>query len=497
MLFLLVSVAIMAHGCSRTEYRLQADLEAYDVIAERNVYPDWSTTDYSIEIDPRSRYFDVYDPDRAPMPPDDPLSHQYMRAVDGKHGWTHWHDNGDRIELENPAWREALGQYVDLADDGSVQLDVDSAVRLAYIHSPSHQSQLETLYLSALDVTGERFRLETQFLGGSDATYVHNGSLVPAGLSYDPGSGKFVVTSPVDVDGREINRLTVGRPAGGNPTLQARRRFATAGELLVGFANSFVFEFTGGDANLSASLANFSLIQPLLRGAGRDIALEQLTFDERTLLANLRAYGQFRQGFYTQVAIGELGVTGPQRGGRGTNLTSFSGQGGVGGYLGLLQQLQQIRNTEDNLSLQLRTLARLEALLDVDLIDLVQVDQFRQNIENERSNLLQRRNSLQLALDRFKTTTLGLPPNLAIELDDSLIRQFQLIPREATAIQSAIVEQQGRVANLPDDASVEIIDQMLSDVSLLVEPGSPTIRLRTGRPCSHGRGDADARANND
>ena len=44
---------------------------------------------------------------------------------------------------------------------------------------------------------------------------------------------------------------------------------------------------------------------------------EQLTFDERTLLANLRAYAQFRQGFYTQVVIGELGVSGPQRAGRG------------------------------------------------------------------------------------------------------------------------------------------------------------------------------------
>ena len=31
----------------------------------------------------------------------------------------------------------------------------------------------------------------------------------------------------------------------------------------------------------------------------------------RVLLANLRAYQQYRQGFYTQVAIGELGVSTP------------------------------------------------------------------------------------------------------------------------------------------------------------------------------------------
>ncbi len=84
---LLVSVVIAASGCSRTEHRLQADREAYDVIAERNVDPRWHAADFSIEIDPRSRYFDPHDPDRPPMPQDDPASHQYMRLVDGMKGW--------------------------------------------------------------------------------------------------------------------------------------------------------------------------------------------------------------------------------------------------------------------------------------------------------------------------------------------------------------------------------------------------------------------------
>ncbi|MCH7686254.1 MAG: TolC family protein [Planctomycetes bacterium] len=468
MLVLLGSVVIAANGCSRTKYRLQADRDAYDVIAERNADPRWCATDYSIEIDPRSRYFDAYDPDHSPMPPDDPVSHQYMHVVDGMKGWKHWHDNGERIELENPAWREALAEYVEIGEDGSVKLNVDSALRVAYVHSPSHQNQLETLYLSALDVTAERFRLDTQFFGGYDARYAHNGSLIPPALSFSPVLGRFVVNPAID--GVENNRLTVGRPFAADPALQARRRFATAGEFLAGFANSFVFEFTGGNANLSASLANFTFMQPLLRGAGKDVALEQLTFVERTLLANLRAYSQFRQGFYTQVAIGELGVTGPQRGGGGTRLTIFPGQGGVGGYLGLLQELQQIRNTEDNLSLQLRTLAQLEAHFAAGVIDLVQVDQFRQSIENERANLLQNRNGFERSLDGYKTGTLGLPPDLPIELDESLIRQFQFVTREATAVQDSIAELQVRVGELPDDAGVEAIRQILIDLFMLVDP---------------------------
>ena len=157
----------------------------------------------------------------------------------------------------------------------------------------------------------ERFNLDTRFFGGYGLNFDHAGKL--AGNRSD---------------------LTVGRfGTGEGSAFNARRKFATAGDLLVGFANSFVFEFTGGDMNLSQSLVNFTLTQPLLRGAGRDIALEGLTSDERNLLANLRAYGQFRQGFYTDIAIGDLGVVGPSRGQTSTNLTSFGGSGGVTGTL--------------------------------------------------------------------------------------------------------------------------------------------------------------------
>jgi len=423
-------------------------------MAERNVDPRWHVTDYSVEIDPRSRYFDPCDPDHPPMPQDDPASHQYMRLVDGKKGWKHWYDNGQRKELENPVWRETLADYVDVNDSGTVKLSVDSAVQLAYVHSPSHQRQLETLYLSALDVTAERFRLDTQFFGGYGANYDHT-----------------------NANGFENDQLTVGRPSVGNPALQARRKLAGAGELLVGFANSFVFEFTGSDTSFAASVASFSLIQPLLRGAGRDIALEQLTLVERALLANLRAYHQYRQGFFTQVTIGELGVAGPQRGGGSTIIAGFSGQGGVGGYIGLLQQLQRKRNTEDNLSLQERTLERLAAFQEIGVIDLVQVDQFHQSIQNERANLLQIHNSYELSLDSYKTSTLGLPPDLPVELDDSLVRQFQLVASEATRLEDAIVELQDRLGTLSDyegmlraDVGIETIRQILADTFQLAEP---------------------------
>ena len=460
---LLLTSVLIACGCSRTHYRLQADRDAYDVIAERNTDPRWSTPDYGIEMDPRSRYHDDHDPDRSPMPADDPVSHQYMHSVNGIEGWDKWHDNGDRVGYENLSWRDQLGEYVEVSQEGVVQLDIDSAVQLTYLHSPAHQQQLETLYLSSLDVTTERFRLDTQYFGGYDAVYSHNGSLIPAGLGYDSVTGGFASTSPGQ--GLETNRLTLGQPA----ALQARRRLATAGEMVVGFANSFVFEFTGGDGNLAASLANFSLVQPLLRGAGKDIALEQLTNRERTLLANVRAYKRYRQGLYTQVAIGELGVSGLQRGGSSTSFSGSTGSG-TGGYIGLLQQLQRIRNIEDNLNLKYRIVAQLEALLEVGVINLGQVDEFRLSVQRERSNLLQNRNSLALSLDFYKTNTLGLPPDLSIELDDSLIQQFEMFTRGANAIQDTIFLLQDRVGEMPEDPSLESVDAVLADAAMLVEP---------------------------
>jgi len=466
---LFAALACLLFGCALPpwKHRIEADQEVRQVIAERNCDPRWANDKTGIELDSRSRYFEPEDPDCSPMPQDDPASNRYMNCVDGKKGWEHWLNNGIRESLENPQWKATLGEYVELTDSGAVKLDLDSAIKLAYIHSPDHQSQLETLYLSALDVTRERFQLDTQLFGNYDASYVHDGSLNPASIGFDTTQDRYVVNGAFD--GNESNRVTLGGNIG-NPTLQARRRLATAGEVLIGFANSFIFEFNGPDAGLSSSLINFSIMQPLLRGAGRDIALEAVTQDERDLLANLRAYGQFRHGFFTRVAIGESGVAGPQRGFRGTTLQIFSGQGTVGGYVGLLRQLQQIRNSEDNLNLQLRTLAQLEAILQAGLIDLVQVDQFRQSVESEKAGLLQQRNAIQTALDQYKTNTLGLPPDLEIELDDSLIRQFQIVAPEATRLQDEITSLQDLLGRLPVDAEADELKEVESQISALLDP---------------------------
>jgi hypothetical protein len=172
-------VVATSAGCccrSREDYRLQADEEAEEIVCEKSEDSRWGIDEFTIEMDPRSRYFDGTDPDCPPMPEDDPASHEFMHCVGGHKAWKHWHDNGEVTELENPQWREYLGKYTERADDGAIKLRLNDAVRLSLIHSPSYQQQIETIYLSALDVSTERFRFDVQFFGSTGPIYQHLGS---------------------------------------------------------------------------------------------------------------------------------------------------------------------------------------------------------------------------------------------------------------------------------------------------------------------------------
>ncbi len=480
-------------GCNRTFYRRRADEEVAVLVLEKSNDPRWDLRDFTIEVDPRSRYANVHDPDFPPMPPDDPASHQLMRWVDGKKGYSGWDDYGHVHDLESPFWRQCLGRYAEVTPDGKLVLRLEDSVRIARINSPDYQEQLETIYLSALDVSTERFRFDTQFFAGTTLAYEHLGRKRPGGEQ-----NRLVWDTSANLDDR---LATAGSPPA-SATAAAGRSLASAAELLVGFANTTIWEFTGTDSHITTSILNFSFVQPLLRAGGRAVGLEQLTLSERVLLANLRAFERYRHGFYTDVAIGEGNVGGPQRRGGffGAGFTGFTGLGSggfagvgsaagfgrgffgggggggggagfagggagtVGGFIGLLQQLQQIRNSEESLTAQLRTLALLEANLDAGLIDIAQVDQFRQNIETERATLLQARNSLQSSLDSFKSGTLGLPPDLPVELDDSFIQPFRLLGQDVSDIQSELAAILSEFGDLPEELSSEDLSTTLDAI---------------------------------
>ena len=103
------------------------------------------------------------------------------------------------------------------------------------------------------------------------------------------------------------------RPLGVRTAAPSPRRILMAGGALV-FAGTFVWQFSGPNQTVRAdSVLSFTFLQPLLRGAGRQVVMERLTVAERVLLANLREMERYRELFLTDVAFGTGSTGGPQR----------------------------------------------------------------------------------------------------------------------------------------------------------------------------------------
>ena len=381
-------------GCHRSYYRRQADAEAYRLIREKSLDPRWDTASGNIKIDPQSRMFDPFSQDHPPIPPDDPSSHQLMHCVDGKEGFPQWHANGDTNYVENPLWKS----YLPINEQGQCVLNLDRAFQLALINSPDFQRQRETLYLSALDVSLQRFGFDSQLFAGTNTF---------AGLE----QGNTFLRNTLGVNGGGINLERLG---------------TTGTNFVVGLANTILFNFGGNDTQTATTLLDFSIIQPLLRGAGRDRIMESLTQSERDLLANIRQLERFRRGFYLSIAIGRnAGAT------VNSNLLASPGiaQTQAGGYLGLLERQQRIRNQELNVRQLEAVLEQFKEFFKRERLDAVQLKRFETSVYNQQRSLLTTKTAYQNELDSFKIE-LGLPPDLDIVIEDDFLNQFELISEQ-------------------------------------------------------------------
>ena len=425
MLSLLAVVMAVSTGCHRNYYRKQADCEAHELIAEKSSHvarPPNSPV--RIEVDRRSRMFNPFDLDFQPMPLDDPASYRYMQCVDGRRGYPMWEAAGLTNLSESPDW----WQFLPLDDDGVLVLNLENSVQIALLHSPDYQAQVEQLYLSALQVSAERFVFDTQFFGGARTSLTADGPL-------RRGAG-----------GNSSTRFEVGPNSNGLRDLALQRRFATGGQLIAGVANSIVWELSGPNSQSATTVLDFSLIQPLLRRAGRDVVLEDLTFAERALLANVRSFERYRRSFFLNITVGRgiestLRGGGFSAGGLGNNVPTVTAgnPGGVGGYLGLLQTQLRIRNLEENIARQAEFLLVLEDTL-IELLTTIpddaesivrqrlQVAQSRSSLLRSQADLINQQATYQRSVDAF-LRTLGLPPYICAKLNDPFLDEFELIDR--------------------------------------------------------------------
>jgi outer membrane protein TolC len=377
---LLLLLLIALGGCSREWYRRDADRETYHILDERRREDIWPIANDGIDRPPASRLHDPFNPNYPPMPPDDPAADQYMRRVYYMKNSKHFHDDGDALFIEDPDWLKGL----ELDADGKLVLTPDRAVELGTLHSREYQTAREQLYLAALVESLNRFDFDAHWFGTNTTIFDHFGS-----------------------SETEVNTLTT------NTDFGFTRNFAAGGQLIFDIANSFVFTFSGINQTVTTTNIGITFIQPLLRGFGRRVRLEQLTEGERRVLYAVRDYARFRKIFYV-------------------NLTT---QGG--GYMSLLLQLQNTRDLESNLKAQENNLRLNEALQTYGSVSIVQVDQAFQSYLQAKLALLQSETGLQSSLDQYKLT-LGLPPSLPVQIDDALLKPFQLTDPELARVQGEL-----------------------------------------------------------
>lgn len=260
------------------------------------------------------------------------------------------------FSIEQPAdtlRARLLSGEVELATLGLLE-----CLEVAAENNREYQDRREALYLSALDLTLERWRFSVQesgsfgsFLNGRGKRGESTGVFSNLGLARLLGSGLNLV---------------------GNLGLDLAR------------------DLSSGDGWDAVSNLSLNITQPLLRGFGRDIVEEPLTQAERNLTYEVRSYNRFRSTFAFDVCSR---------------------------FFRLLEQEEVLANEILNFEGVVALRERNEAFAQAGLLNEIQVDQARQNELSARNRVIEARRNRQSNLDDFKFF-LGLPITMPLAFLD-------------------------------------------------------------------------------
>ena len=445
-LFGVVFASAVGIGCTRSQYRVDADAEVYDLLNTVDKSDDekyWELENFTLDPSCNSRYANLYDPDAQPSPIDDGTAGKLLADVEGQKGLEKWTQNGFTRAIDNANWRNTLPAP---NENGEIVLDQKVAFDLALLHSPQYRSALENVYMAALSVTAERYAFDTKFYGGSSLFYNNTGAF-KSGASY--------------------SSLTANTLNG-----RASRRLATGATIVTEIANEMVWTFSPGSNTMTPSTSiGYSITQPFLRGAGRAIVLENLTRSERRLLANVRQLAFYQQGFYVGVLTGNSPVAQPSSGGYPS---SGVGGAGVGGFYGLLSNQIRILNQESNVASSEDNYQRYEEYFATSRItDRTDVDRMRQNWLSSQQNLIQLKDNYRDSVEEY-LMSLGLPPDIEnVVVRDPLLEQFVLMPETLEKLQNDVStflawlrNKDNRVVGTTGERYVNSIDDIRGNVSV-------------------------------
>ena len=261
-----------------------------------------------------------------------------------------------RLEPEKATLRQRIlgGETLGETPVGLVEL-----LGIASENSRTYQTERESLYLAALDLSLERWRMSwlVSAGGASDLSGTGNSNISASasadlGLTHVLGSGARIVTS--------------------------------IGTSLLRFVS------TGDGWTLSNDLS-LTITQPLLRGAGRRVTLEPLTQAERSMVYQVRSFERFRREYSVDVA---------------SRLYS------------LLQTMDELDNQRRNYKNLVSLRQRNEAMAAAGRLSRIEADQAMQDELRSENQLIAQEALLESRTDNLMLF-LGLPITASLPLDRS------------------------------------------------------------------------------
>ena len=183
---------------------------------------------------------------------------------------------------------------------GARVLSLEDALDQAVKFNRAYQTRKEQVYLTALALTLARNQFTPIFSGRAQTAYQVNTEEVR--VVVDALTGQPRVLAAADAVLVEQHRVTSQGSVGASWLTRTGARLSTA------FTTDFLRYLTGDPRAFSSSQLGATLIQPLWRGRGYRVTMENLTQLERSMLYQLRDFTRYRKDFSVQIATAYYGV---------------------------------------------------------------------------------------------------------------------------------------------------------------------------------------------
>jgi outer membrane protein TolC len=275
-------------------------------------------------------------------------------------------------EVIDEAWKDGLGEKTNYKIDTEIKeadlsnlfgnfsdigkLKLPQAIAVAASHNRSYSTEKEMLYLTALN------QIDIEHL-------------------YEP--------IPFVNAGGGLQKDEMGRRNGLFANSGVQQLLATGAEIGTNIGMGWLDIISGDMRSGFSTVASAVITQPLLRGAGRKVALENLTQAQQNTLYQVRSFNRYRKSFITSI---------------------------ISNYYRVIQQKRKQINVFENYEYLVKTYVNLQKRAKADRVTSYEYEQAYQDMLEARSQHMQARKEYNDMLDEFKML-LAIAPNSEFELD--------------------------------------------------------------------------------